>query len=95
MQVEPGERPGNATLQRVPQRRVGGADRGPVVHQGLDLDVVGQVAQRLAQVGGDLVGSLAGQVRMSTSIVTVSGMTFVLVWPADGTLGENVVWVQA
>ena len=54
------KRPGHRTLQAVPQRRVGGAHRGPVVHQRLDLDVVGEVAERGAQMGGDLVGALAG-----------------------------------
>ena len=48
-------------VERVPQRRVGAADRRRVVHHDLDLDPVVQVAERGAQVRVDVVVALAGQ----------------------------------
>ena len=54
-----GERNVDGALQRVPQRRVGAADRRRVVHQDLDLGALEQlVTERCPQMSCDLVGVL-------------------------------------
>ena len=91
-----GERHGDGPLQRVPQRGVDAADRRRVVHQDLDLDVVGEVAERGPQVGGRprrCPRRAACGRRRRGSIE--SGITLVFITPPSIRFGENVVWVQA
>ena len=57
--------------------------------------MVGEVAERGAQVGVDLVGAFPGQRPDVDVEVIESGITLVFITPPSMRLGENVVWVQA
>ena len=77
--------------QRVPQRRVDRRLGGRVVVR-LDLDLVGEVAERLAQQRRRRPRPVwPGSVRMSTSSSTRSGITFVFVPPCDDRRRERRV----
>ena len=92
--AEPSHSRALTRAERVPQRRVD-RRRGRRVVVRLDLDRVGEVAERLAQQRAWRRRRVwPGSVRMSTSSSTWSGITLVFVPPCT-TVGANVVCVHA